>query len=29
MMNMKGGTGIPFTAETAYLGNDDTKNFVL
>jgi len=23
MMNMKGGTGIPFTAEIAYLGNRD------
>ena len=29
MMNMKGGTGIPFTAEIAYLGNCDMKNFVL
>jgi len=29
MMNKKGGTGIPFTAEIAYLGNRDMKNFVL
>ena len=29
MMKMKGGTGIPFTAGTAYLGNRDMKNFVL
>jgi len=29
MMNMKGGTGIPFTAEIAYLGNRDRNNFVL
>ena len=28
MMNMKGGTGIPFTAEIAYLGNRDMKYFV-
>ena len=28
-MNMKGGTGIPFTAEIAYLGNRDRNNFVL
>ena len=28
MMNMKGGTGIPFTAEIAYLGNRDMKNLV-
>ena len=29
MMNTKGGTGIPFTAEIAYLGNHDMKNLVL
>ena len=29
MMNMKGGTGIPFTAEIDCLGNRDMKNFVL
>jgi len=29
MMNMKGGTGIPFTAEIASLGNRDVNNFVL
>ena len=29
MMNMKGGTGVPFTAETAYLGNCDRSNCVL
>ena len=29
MMNMKGGTGIPLTAEIAYLGNRDRNNFVL
>ena len=28
-MNMKGGTDIPFAAETAYLGNHDMKNSVL
>ena len=28
-MNMKGGTGIPFTADVAYLGNRDRNNFVL
>jgi len=28
-MNMKGDIGIPFTAEIAYLGNRDMKNFVL
>jgi len=28
-MNMKGGTGIPFAVEIAYLGNRDMKNFVL
>jgi len=28
-MNMKGGTGIPFTAEIAYLGNRDMKYLVL
>ena len=29
MMNMKGGTDIPFTAEIPYLGNRDRNNFVL
>jgi len=29
MMNIKGGTGIPFSAEIAYLGNRDRNNFVL
>jgi len=29
MMHMKGGTGIPFTAGVAYLGNRDRNNFVL
>ena len=29
MTNMKGGTGIPFTPEIAYLGNRDRNNFVL
>ena len=29
MMNMKGGTGIPFAAEITYLGNHDRNNFVL
>ena len=28
-MDMKGGTGIPFTAEIAYLGNRDRNNCVL
>ena len=28
-MNMKGGTGIPSTAEIADLGNRDMKNSVL
>ena len=28
-MNTKGGAGIPFTAEIAYLGNRDIKNLVL
>ena len=28
-MHMKDGTGIPFTAEIAYLGNHDSNNFVL
>ena len=28
-MNMKGGTGVPFTAEIAYLGNRDRNNCVL
>jgi len=29
MKNKKGGAGIPFTAEIAYLGNRDMKNLVL
>ena len=29
MMNMKGGTGVPWIAEIAYLDNRDMKNFVL
>ena len=29
MMNMKGGTGIPFTAEIASFGNRDRNNLVL
>ena len=29
MMNMKGGTGLPFNSEIAYLDNRDMKNFVL
>ena len=29
MMNMKGGTSIPFTSEITYLGNHDMKNYVL
>ena len=29
MMNLKGGTGLPFNSEIAYLGNHDIKNFVL
>ena len=29
MMNMMGGTGIPFTAHIADSGNRDMKNFVL
>jgi len=28
-MNMKGGTGIPFTTEIASLGNRDVNIFVL
>ena len=28
-MNMKGGTGIPFTTKIAYLGNCDRNNVVL
>jgi len=28
-MNMKGGTGILFTAGIAYLGNRDRNNFML
>ena len=28
-MNMKGGTGVFFTAEIAYLGNRDMKTLVL
>ena len=29
MMNMKGGTGAPFTAEIADLGNRDSNNCML
>ena len=29
MMNMKGGTGIPLTAQIAYLGDRDRDDLVL